>query len=55
MQVLSREVERYRKLAEEARQHAAKAVNPREKQALLETASEWTKIAEDAQQRTGEG
>jgi hypothetical protein len=42
---------RYRKQAEEARQHAVKAVGPLEKEAWLKIAEEWLKLAQSVEDR----
>jgi hypothetical protein len=47
------EVQRCLRQAEECRQQAARMVDPREKQALLQTADRWTKLAQEAEKRSG--
>ena len=47
------EVQLYLRQAEECRQQATSVVNPREKQALMQTADEWTKLAQEAAKRSG--
>jgi hypothetical protein len=37
---------RYRGHAEEARRHAEKAINPRDKEEWLKLAAEWAKLAQ---------
>jgi hypothetical protein len=39
------EATRFRKQAEEARQHAEKAISPLDKEAWLRVAGEWIKLA----------
>jgi hypothetical protein len=39
---------RFRKQAEEARQHAERAISPLDKEAWLRVAAEWIKLAESA-------
>jgi hypothetical protein len=39
--------------AEEARQHAERAITPLDKEAWLKVAGEWIKLAETAEQRSG--
>jgi hypothetical protein len=48
---MSDEVARFRKQAEEAREHAAKAISPLDKQAWLRIAEEWLKLASSADDR----
>jgi hypothetical protein len=45
------DVNRYRKQAEEARQHAAEAVSPVDKEAWLKVAEEWLKLAQSSEGR----
>ena len=42
---------RYRKIAEECREQAAKAMSPLDKQAWLRTADEWLELASSVEQR----
>jgi hypothetical protein len=42
---------RYRKQAEEARQHAERAVSPFDKEAWLRIAEEWLKLAQSLEAR----
>jgi hypothetical protein len=49
----SDEATRFRKQAEEARQHAEKAISPLDKEAWLRVAGEWIKLAESAEARRG--
>jgi hypothetical protein len=45
------EAARFRKQAEDAREHAAKAISPLDKQAWLRVAEEWLKLASSADSR----
>jgi hypothetical protein len=49
----SDEATRFRKQAEEARQHAETAVSPLEKEAWLRVAGDWIKLAQSAEERDG--
>ena len=42
---------RFRKQAEEARDHAARAFSPLDKEAWLRVAEEWLKLAVSAEER----
>jgi hypothetical protein len=42
------EAARFRKQAEDAREHAAKAINPLDKEAWLRIAEEWLSLASSA-------
>jgi hypothetical protein len=42
---------KFRKQAEEARQHAERAISPLDKEAWLRVADEWLKLAETAEAR----
>jgi hypothetical protein len=42
---------RFRKQAEEARQHAERAISLLDKEAWLKVAGEWTKLAEAVEHR----
>jgi hypothetical protein len=45
------DAERFRKQAEEAREHVARALSPLDKEAWLRVAEEWLKLAVNAEQR----
>jgi hypothetical protein len=45
------EAARFRKLADDCRQQAEKAISPLDKEAWLRTAEEWIKLAQSAEQR----
>jgi hypothetical protein len=47
------DADRYRKQAEEARQHAENAINPLDKAEWLRLAGEWSKLAQQADDRNG--
>jgi hypothetical protein len=42
---------RFRKQADEAREHAQKAINPLDKEAWLRVAEEWLKLALSSEKR----
>jgi hypothetical protein len=42
---MSNDADRFRRQAEEARQHAAKAISPLDKEAWLKIAEDWLKLA----------
>ena len=46
------EAARFRRQAEEAREHAAKAISPLDKEAWLRVAEEWLKLAVSADGRS---
>jgi hypothetical protein len=46
------DTDKFRKLAEECRQQAAKAVSPIEKQQWLRLSEEWLKLAQAAERGT---
>jgi hypothetical protein len=48
---MSNEAARFRKQAEEAREHAAKAISPLDKEAWLRVAEDWLKLASSADDR----
>jgi hypothetical protein len=48
---MSDEAARFRKQAEEAREHAARVISPLDKEAWLRVAEEWLKLAESAESR----
>lgn len=43
---MSEDVARFRKQAEEAREHAARVVSPLDKEAWLRIAQEWLRLAD---------
>jgi len=45
------DIERFRQQAEDARQHAQKAINPLDKKARPRLSGEWTKLAQEAEER----
>jgi len=45
------DIARFRKEAEGARQQAEKAISPLDKEAWLKVASEWIKLAQNAEKR----
>jgi hypothetical protein len=47
------DAERFRKQAEQAREHAARAYSPLDKEAWLRVAEEWLKLALSAESGTG--
>jgi hypothetical protein len=48
---MSTEADRFRKEAEECRQLADKAINPLDKEEWLRLASDWSKLAQEADAR----
>jgi hypothetical protein len=48
---MAEDAARFRKQAEEAREHAARAHSPLDKEAWLRVAEEWLKLAESAEGR----
>jgi hypothetical protein len=47
--VMSDDAARFRKQAEEAREHASRAHSPLDKEAWLRVAEEWIKLAQSAE------
>ena len=48
---MSDDASRFRKQAEEARQHAERAISPLDKETWLRVAGEWIKLAETAEDK----
>lgn len=48
---MSDDTARFRKQAEEAREHAGRVISPLDKEAWLRVAEEWLKLAESAKSR----
>jgi hypothetical protein len=48
---MSDDAARFRKQAEEAREHAARVITPLDKEAWLRVAEEWLKLVESAENR----
>jgi hypothetical protein len=48
---MSDDAARFRKQAEEAREHAARVISPLDKEAWHRVAEEWLKLAESADRR----
>ena len=51
----NQDIVRFRAHAEECRQQAERCVNPLDKEAWLQMATDWTKLAESAEQWLGRG